>query len=169
MACTLHSLRSPKRAISTPVFKLLPRVVIPADPQNIQYVHLSITHVTPTNLSCQSIGYLAQFINALEENPHVPQLFRNGTPFLSTMCRAEYSPSFPDHLRSVARKAISDDTALERLKHGLLELSPIISRAMLGTTQAADIIEGGVKVNSLPERAAVIVNHRIAEHRYVHT
>lgn len=84
------------------------------------------------------------------------------------MCLAEYSPSFPDQLRQAARSAISDDAALERLKRGLLQLSPA-TLAILGTTQAADILEGGVKVNALPERAAVIVNHRIAEHRYVHT
>ena len=80
------------------------------------------------------------------------------------MCLAEHSPSFPDQLRTIARRAVSDDTALEHLKRGLLELSPDTS-AILGTTQAADILEGGVKVNALPERAAVIVNHRIAEHR----
>ncbi|KAF8552390.1 hypothetical protein OG21DRAFT_1498426, partial [Imleria badia] len=70
-------------------------------------------------MSRQSIGYLAQFITTLEENPRVPQLFRNGTPFLSTMCLAEHSPSFPDQLRTLARKAISDDVASERLKRAL--------------------------------------------------
>lgn len=81
---------------------------------------------------------------------------------------AEHSPSFPDQLRPLARRALSDDVALERFKHALLKLSPAAS-ALMGTTQAVDIVQGGVKVNALPERAMAIVNHRIAEHRYVHT
>ncbi|KAH0836638.1 hypothetical protein J3R83DRAFT_8356 [Lanmaoa asiatica] len=113
-----------------------------------------------------SIGYLAQFITTLEESPHVPQLHRNGTPFNFTMCLAEYSPFFPDPLRLIAREAMTNDTALSLLKHGLLAVSPVYG-AIFGTTQAADVVEGGVKVNALPERAAVIVNHRIAEHSTV--
>ncbi|EEB86907.1 hypothetical protein MPER_15977, partial [Moniliophthora perniciosa FA553] len=40
---------------------------------------------------------------------------------------------------------------------------------LLKTTQAVDIIQGGVKVNALPELASVIINHRIAEHRWKHS
>ncbi|KIJ65710.1 hypothetical protein HYDPIDRAFT_110859 [Hydnomerulius pinastri MD-312] len=113
-----------------------------------------------------SIGYLARLVTAIEDNPHVPQLLRTGTPFTSTMCLADYSPSFPEELRTVARHAVSDDSALDQLKAGLLKLSPL-TKAMLGTTQAVDIVEGGVKVNALPERASVVVNHRIGEHSSV--
>ncbi|KAI8854330.1 hypothetical protein BC829DRAFT_380874 [Chytridium lagenaria] len=35
-------------------------------------------------------------------------------------------------------------------------------KAMLGTTQAVDVIQGGIKVNSLPEQVTVTVNYRIA-------
>jgi len=35
-------------------------------------------------------------------------------------------------------------------------------RSLAATTQAIDIIRGGVKVNALPERAWAVVNHRIA-------
>jgi acetylornithine deacetylase/succinyl-diaminopimelate desuccinylase-like protein len=38
---------------------------------------------------------------------------------------------------------------------------------MLHTTQAVDIFHAGVKINALPETASAIINHRIAEHRYV--
>ncbi|KAH7890740.1 hypothetical protein F5I97DRAFT_1933907 [Phlebopus sp. FC_14] len=113
-----------------------------------------------------SIGFLSHFINAIEDHPHVPQLLRSGTPFTAAMCLAEYSPSFPPKLRAIARNAASDDTALNQLKAGLLELSPIM-KAMLGTTQAVDIVEGGVKVNALPERAFTVINHRIGEHSSV--
>jgi Gly-Xaa carboxypeptidase len=32
----------------------------------------------------------------------------------------------------------------------------------LSTTQAVDIVGGGVKVNALPEEAHVVVNHRLS-------
>jgi len=37
-------------------------------------------------------------------------------------------------------------------------------RAMVRTSTAVDMIRGGDKVNSLPENASVVVNHRIALH-----
>lgn len=35
-------------------------------------------------------------------------------------------------------------------------------RALIGTTQAIDLVQGGVKTNALPEEAWAVVNHRIA-------
>jgi Gly-Xaa carboxypeptidase len=40
-------------------------------------------------------------------------------------------------------------------------------KALAGTTQAIDLINGGVKTNALPERAWAVVNHRIATERLV--
>ncbi len=37
------------------------------------------------------------------------------------------------------------------------------AKALLGTTQAVDLVVGGVKVNALPERVEAVVNHRIGE------
>ncbi|KAL4066388.1 hypothetical protein V8B97DRAFT_1979578 [Scleroderma yunnanense] len=113
-----------------------------------------------------SIGLLAHAISAIEANPHKPQLLRNGTPFTTVQCLAEHSPLFPDELRSLARKAVKDDSALEKLTAALAKLSPLM-KAIMTTTQAVDVIEGGVKVNALPERASAIINHRIAEHSSV--
>ncbi|KAI6000975.1 hypothetical protein F5J12DRAFT_906522 [Pisolithus orientalis] len=113
-----------------------------------------------------SIGLLSLAISAIEANPHTPELLRNGTPFSAVQCLANYLPSFPEDLRSLAREAVSNDWALARLKDALFKLSPVI-RALMATTQAVDVIEGGVKVNALPERASAIVNHRIAEHSSV--
>lgn len=49
----------------------------------------------------------------------------------------------------------------------MLERDERTFRAYAGTTQAVDIIHGGVKSNALPERAYAIVNHRIAEYSSV--
>ncbi|KAF9245259.1 hypothetical protein BU15DRAFT_85602 [Melanogaster broomeanus] len=92
-----------------------------------------------------SIGLLSQ------DTPHKPKLTRSGTQFTATQCEAAYAPSYPDELRRLAAKALSQDSALQQLQEELLRLDPIYA-AMLGTTQAVDLIEGGVKVNALPEQ-----------------
>ena len=43
---------------------------------------------------------------------------------------------------------------------------PIYS-ALIGTTQAIDLVQGGVKSNALPEEAWAVINHRIATQRSV--
>ncbi|KAI6149798.1 hypothetical protein BKA82DRAFT_997879 [Pisolithus tinctorius] len=113
-----------------------------------------------------SIGLLSLAISAIEANPHSPELPRNGTHFSTIQCLADYSPSFPEELRNLAHRAVSDDRALVRLEDALSELSPAM-RAMMVTTQAVNVIKGGVKANALPERASAVVNHRIAEHSSV--
>jgi Gly-Xaa carboxypeptidase len=40
-------------------------------------------------------------------------------------------------------------------------------KALTGTTQAIDLIGGGVKTNALPEQSWAVVNHRIATQRFV--
>ncbi|KAH7929097.1 carboxypeptidase S [Leucogyrophana mollusca] len=113
-----------------------------------------------------SIGLLSRFITVIEDNPHEPQLLRTGTQFTSIQCLAAYSPSYPEDLRTLAKEATSDDSALQKLKEGLLAVYPLF-KAELGTTQAVDLIQGGIKVNALPEQTSAVVNHRIAEHSSV--
>ncbi len=40
-------------------------------------------------------------------------------------------------------------------------------KSLVETTQAIDLIHGGVKSNALPEQAYAVVNHRISTLRYV--
>ncbi|EPQ56485.1 hypothetical protein GLOTRDRAFT_120953 [Gloeophyllum trabeum ATCC 11539] len=113
-----------------------------------------------------SIGMLSSMIVHLESHAHSPQLRRSGTPFSLAQCLAAYDPSFPPELRRLAAEALSDDRALEQFKEGLVSLFPVWE-ATLKTTQAVDLVSGGVKVNALPESAEAVVNHRIAEHSSV--
>ncbi|KAG1821064.1 uncharacterized protein BJ212DRAFT_977270 [Suillus subaureus] len=135
------------------------------------YRDVKITVSTPGGHSSvppshTSIGLLSRFIAAVEDNPHQASLSRTGTPFATTQCLAAYNPVYPDDLRKLARKAVTDDAALKVLQERLLASHPQY-KAILGTTQAVDLVEGGVKVNALPERASAVVNHRIAEHSSV--
>ena len=64
------------------------------------------------------------------------------------------------------KKSITSDKALKATaKYFFKEIDGF--RALTGTTQAIDLIGGGVKTNALPEQAWAVVNHRIATERSV--
>lgn len=109
---------------------------------------------------------LASVITELEAYPHEAVLSREGTAFQELQCAASYGPEVPDDIRRLAKAAVDDDEALEQLKAAFLKWQPVAA-AQISTTQAVDIIFGGVKVNALPEKATAIVNHRVAEHSSV--
>ncbi|KIP03578.1 hypothetical protein PHLGIDRAFT_31748 [Phlebiopsis gigantea 11061_1 CR5-6] len=108
-----------------------------------------------------SIGLLASLIAALEANPHEVHLYRNDTYYEELQCQAAHNPDFSDELRELVAKSASNDKALTKLTEELNRINPAF-KAIAGTTQAVDVIRGGVKTNALPENAYVIVNHRIA-------
>ncbi|KAK0188759.1 hypothetical protein F5146DRAFT_933624 [Armillaria mellea] len=110
-----------------------------------------------------SIGILSLIIVEIEKNAFQPKFLRSGTGFANAQCAATYDPKFTPSLRALARKALTDDRALEEFKRALIALNPIVD-VMLKTTQAVDLIQGGVKVNALPEKASAVINHRVAEH-----
>ncbi|KAL7280786.1 hypothetical protein ACG7TL_005730 [Trametes sanguinea] len=113
-----------------------------------------------------AIGLLSAIVVELESHPHEPALIRGGGPYNSTQCAATYAPEYPKHLRRLAQDAVQSDGALEELRDALMEEFPRFE-AVLRTTQAVDLVQGGVKVNALPEKVSAVVNHRIAEHSSV--
>ncbi|EKM49934.1 uncharacterized protein PHACADRAFT_130350 [Phanerochaete carnosa HHB-10118-sp] len=113
-----------------------------------------------------AIGMLASVITLLEAHPHETVLSREGTAFQELQCAASYGPEVPDVIRRLVKAAVDDDKALEQLQTAFLEWQPAAA-AEISTTQAVDIVFGGVKVNALPEKVTAIVNHRIAEHSSV--
>jgi Gly-Xaa carboxypeptidase len=113
-----------------------------------------------------SIGLLALAIVLLEANPHKPHLSRM-SPFYTTMvCVAEHAPDVPKNLRKLILESLHSEPALREIETILLNghAGKRIG-SLLGTTQAVDLVEGGVKVNALPERASAVVNHRISVER----
>ncbi|KAI0369802.1 carboxypeptidase S [Pilatotrama ljubarskyi] len=113
-----------------------------------------------------SIGMLAAVIKQLEDNPHVPHLNRSGIYYSLLQCQAEHDPGLPSPLRGLISRSRKSDRALQALEEELARVDKRF-RALAGTTQAADVVRGGVKTNALPERAEVIVNHRIDVHSSV--
>jgi Gly-Xaa carboxypeptidase len=134
-----------------------------------------------------SIGVLSEFVTLVEADMYETRL-DDANPYLQQLqCGARYAPEFPKGLRKLlghrktkeegeedeeeevlgafgrklggckkGKNKKGDSLAVEAAKLG----GPPI-RYLMQTSQAVDIIAGGVKVNALPERATATINHRI--------
>ncbi|GAM89457.1 hypothetical protein ANO11243_074950 [Dothideomycetidae sp. 11243] len=121
-----------------------------------------------------SIGVLSQLINLIESETYRPWLSEEN-PYLGTLqCGARHSSSFPKKLKHLlsrrskkcaafkpndefrqAKKKRHDPLAEEAAKQD------VYTRYLMQTSQAVDLISGGVKTNALPERVEAVVNHRV--------
>ncbi|WVQ79778.1 hypothetical protein IAT38_001878 [Cryptococcus sp. DSM 104549] len=124
------------------------------------------------------IGYISLLIAALERHPHAPSLSASSPLVNLLSCGAETAPNMPKSLQRAVRKVESsfkggkgkvDKKALKEIEDwyvtGSYEdgtLMKGMGKALVSTTQAVDIINGGLKVNALPESVVAIVNHRIS-------
>jgi Gly-Xaa carboxypeptidase len=107
-----------------------------------------------------SIGMLSALLVKYESNPLEVPLARN-TPIYRTMqCLAEHAPKLPSKVKTAVKKSVSSDKALKEAEEYFFQDSGF--KSLTGTTQAIDLIGGGVKTNALPEQAWAVVNHRIA-------
>lgn len=104
-----------------------------------------------------SIGLLSLLIAELERKPFTPQLAPESPYLRYLQCGAEFGPSMPARLR---RRLLQEPKSWPALALELAEEDRIVA-AFLATTQSVDLIEGGVKVNAIPERAKATVNYRI--------
>ncbi|KAG8770390.1 hypothetical protein FRC12_004298 [Ceratobasidium sp. 428] len=129
-----------------------------------------------------SIGILASILVEIESTPYDPKLTRSSPMYDLFQCYAAHVPSLPQSFRDAIFESICSasssrraqrkcDEALQQVEAQLFdaqsewnggdELKARASKSFLRTTQAVDIVDGGVKANALPELASAIVNHRI--------
>lgn len=105
------------------------------------------------------IGILSQAIIELENHQVSPKLSRQNPVFGTYQCFAETGQLDKEWTHTIKRAAKSN-RALKQLTSMIAKLDPV-NKAMVTTTRAADLIEGGVKVNALPELSTAVVDHRI--------
>lgn len=116
------------------------------------------------------IGLASLLVTQLERHPY-PALLDDDAPIWGFLqCAATYSPDMPKGLLKAVKHAKASRKAFKNLpeaviKYGLGEEAEPgqgnRARATISTTQAVDMINGGFKVNALPEVVTFIVNHRI--------
>ncbi|KAJ7077873.1 hypothetical protein B0H15DRAFT_1003211, partial [Mycena belliarum] len=107
-----------------------------------------------------TIGMLAALLVKYEKNPYKLELSRDSIPYSTVQCLGEHGSTMPKHLKKIIQQSSRSKKALRALEKVLFE--DIAYRSLVGTTQAIDIIQGGVKSNALPEQAYALVNHRIS-------
>lgn len=107
-----------------------------------------------------SIGMLAELLVQYEKHPFEVHLTRGSPTYRSAQCMAQHAPGVSSSLKEHMLRAEHCDGALRAAEQELFKNRAFMS--LVGTTQAIDIVDGGMKVNALPEQAWAIVNHRIS-------
>ncbi|KAE9388747.1 carboxypeptidase S [Gymnopus androsaceus JB14] len=107
-----------------------------------------------------SIGILSALVVHLENHPFEAHIDRSTPAYQLFQCFAEYGTTLPPALRDAIQRSVHSDESLRGAENILLQNKAF--KSLVGTTQAVDMIHGGVKSNALPEQAWAIVNHRIA-------
>ncbi|KAJ8508886.1 hypothetical protein ONZ45_g8890 [Pleurotus djamor] len=106
-----------------------------------------------------SIGMLASAIVKLENAPFPLSFERSSTVYADYQCYAQHAVDMDASLRATIKASTYSPRAFEALAK-IASASPLMS-SLISTTQAVDMVNGGVKSNALPEQAWAIINHRI--------
>lgn len=107
-----------------------------------------------------SIGLLSRLISEIEDK-EFESIISNSNPVLNQLqCVAEHSHTVDKELKKNILKAHLDVNSNAKLLDFLTR--SLESKYLVTTSQAVDIIQGGVKSNALPEHVSVLINHRIA-------
>ncbi|SPJ79612.1 related to CPS1 - Gly-X carboxypeptidase YSCS precursor [Fusarium torulosum] len=111
-----------------------------------------------------SAGIAAELVNLIEKTPYPPQLHQDNPLLDFLWCGAEHAPSFMPGLKYLLPKRDSAgvfETAKRLLFPRIVARVNHMAGYLISTTQAVDVVHGGVKVNALPERTTVLINHRV--------
>ena len=94
----------------------------------------------------------------IEKNPYPLELTKEDVLYSQLQCYAAHSASIPHKLKHAITKG--DLKKIEDILFGETAYASLVR-----TTQAIDMIGGGVKTNALPEQAYALVNHRVSTRR----
>lgn len=108
------------------------------------------------------IGIMAVLITALEAHPYEPAINAEHPLLQWAFCLLDDEAASP-HLKSMIKQAARSSSHRQKLAKYLTHIYPAF-KPLLSTTQASDVIRGGIKANALPEETTLIVNHRIGLH-----
>lgn len=102
------------------------------------------------------IGIMSEIVSKLEANPYPAVLTKDVPSYAHMVCNAQHAPN---EQPEVAKMIRNDD--LEGLAEYLVDLSPL-SHFAIQTSQSVDMIQGGQKINAMPESISLGVNYRVA-------
>ncbi|KAH8681650.1 peptidase family M20/M25/M40 [Xylariales sp. PMI_506] len=112
------------------------------------------------------IGVMSEFITLVEAHPFEPY-FAPENPILGYLeCAAAHAPEFPAKWKKLLPSpgggggGRKEERKKAKLAHEVAEADRFL-KYLFTTSQAVDIINGGVKSNALPERTTALINHRV--------
>ncbi|CAK7236755.1 hypothetical protein SBRCBS47491_009743 [Sporothrix bragantina] len=107
-----------------------------------------------------SIGILSELVTQIEATQYPARLDERNPYLAQLQCGAAHAAEFPPKLRKLLTHHRSSNNPPDLLAIEAAKQGPEI-KYLLQTSQAVDIVAGGVKVNAMPERAKVVINHRV--------
>lgn len=105
------------------------------------------------------IGIISHLIYLLESEDYPLDISSKNPYFYQLQCTAQYAAKIDDDLRFDIKHILTDDES----KAAVLEElgKDPITKVLVSTSRAIDIINGGLKINALPETVKVSINHRV--------
>lgn len=108
----------------------------------------------------KNIGLTSKLISLIEDTPF-PQIMEPTNPILKYLqCVAQHTDKFDSSFKQSVFRSTWDPVAKSKVFQYLESIKEL--RPLVRTTQAVDIIHGGIKSNALPEFVAFDINHRIS-------
>lgn len=108
-----------------------------------------------------AIGIMGELAKDIEEDPYESILTERNPILKFLQCIAVASG---DKMKSIERKTIFR-AGFDKFANSLIRSSlskKKLTKYLIRTSQAVDVIRGGEKVNALPEDVTLLVNHRLA-------
>ena len=106
-----------------------------------------------------AIGIVSQAITVIENNPFASELTVESPALGMLQCIAKHTDQIPLWLKKNIFKAAYDAVANSKVLE-FMARKPLYD-TFVRTTQAIDVINGGVKSNALPESVSFVINTRI--------
>lgn len=107
-----------------------------------------------------SIGILAELITIIENNQFNP-ILSNINPIMNQLyCLAQHSSTLDKSLKSNILKSQLDEKVNEKVVNYLMSNEE--TEYLIKSSQAVDIINGGIKSNALPDHVSMLINSRIS-------
>ncbi|KAI5953020.1 CPS1 [Candida theae] len=131
------------------------------------YIDIHVELATPGGHSSippdhTSIGIVSELGYLIEKDPYDPILTNKNPIFEYFQCVAVHDPKnkIPKSFKKIILRSGFDKFANSKLVAKISESK--LLKYLIKTSQALDIINGGEKVNALPEDTKLAVNHRVA-------
>ena len=107
-----------------------------------------------------AIGIISQLVIEIEKSEYNLDISPSNPFYYQLQCEAKYATLMDEKLRkdilNIDKDSKSKNSVLETLGK-----DPQV-KFLVSTSQAVDIIYGGVKINALPEKVTVKINHRVS-------